>query len=194
MCRIIAREKSWEHTRKERRLILRQTASKRLHNGDIKYIEGNVSNDKNISNTVLVMEEPDGQSNNNPNATMTVEESNVESASEKNSKKEIFDNRVPILTCKLCIESSKREENNIFKMWMIYENGNGGLDALYSLRQYLINQLGVQEKVLYNSSKGNKKRKMRKIKRDVAAVPIAQSQMDNQNSMKKENTNSSDDC
>jgi hypothetical protein len=195
MCRIIAREKSWEHTRKERRLILRQTASKRLRNGDVKYIEENVSNDKNISNTVLIMEKSDERSNNNSDAIMTVEESNVESASEENSKKEIFDDRIPILTCKLCIESSKCEEDNVFKMWMIYENGNGGLDALHSLRQYLINQLGVREKVIYNSSKG-RKRKMRKTKRDVAgfAVPIAQSQTDNENSIKKENTNSFDDC
>jgi len=191
MYRIIAREKSWEHTRKQRRSALRQTASKRLYNGDVKYIEENVSNDKNISNTVLVMEEADRESNSNSDAIMTVKESNVESANEENSKKEILDDRIPILTCKLCIETenSKHAEDNVFKIWMTYENGNGGLDALHSLRQYLINQLGMRDKVLYNSSKANKKRKRRKTKRDVAdfALPIAQSQMDNENSIKKEN-------
>lgn len=198
MCRIIAREKSWEHTRRKRRLALRQATSERLNNGDTKCIEENMNN---ISSTVLVTEEFNGvgQTNKNSDATSInmVKENNA--GSEENSEEKVCEEkgRTSILTCKLCIETknSEYEMDDVFKIWMIYENGSGGLNALHSLRQYFINRLGVREKILNSCPKDNKK-KRKKARRDVAGtsfVPIVQSQSDNEDLSKKKNIDSSDD-
>lgn len=169
--RIIARERSWEHARRKRRLAQRQIMLKRVKDEGEEYIEANVGK---ISNSISVIKEPNdiGQANkNSSDETLTIKAENEES-----SDKKVLE-RVPLLTCKLWIEieSSEYEEaivqDDVFRIWMIFENGSGGLNALQSLRQYLINKLDVREKILINSSKSVKKRR-RKISKKGIAIPL----------------------
>ncbi|CAL1689636.1 unnamed protein product [Lasius platythorax] len=164
--RIIARERSWEHARRKRRLAQRQLMLKRVKDEGEEYIEANVGK---ISNSTSVIKEPNdiGQANkNSSDETLTIKAENEES-----SDKKVLE-RVPLLTCKLWIEieSSEYEEaivqDDVFRIWMIFENGSGGLNALQSLRQYLINKLDVREKILINSSKSVKKRRRKISKKE----------------------------
>ncbi|EZA50536.1 Methyltransferase-like protein [Ooceraea biroi] len=201
MCRIVAKEKSWEHARRKRRLALRQTAPKRLDDGGGKCIEETV-NDKDTSDAIAEGPNDTGQANKNSDATstiITVEGNNAEGASDESSEEKVLDERIPVLTCKLCVEtrSSECDEDDVFRIWMVYENGSGGLDALHSLRQYLINRLGVRGKILDNSSKDSKKQRRKKARKDVAgtsfAVPTARPRTVDEDSSRKGDTGSSDD-
>lgn len=169
--RIIARERSWEHARRKRRLAQRQIMLKRVKDEGEDYIEANVGK---ISNSISVIKEPNdiGQANkNSSDETLTIKAENEES-----SDKKVLEH-IPLLTCKLWIEIESSEyeaivQDDVFRIWMIFENGSGGLNALQSLRQYLINKLDVREKILINSSKSVKKR--RKISKKGIAVPLEQ--------------------
>ncbi|XP_011646547.1 U6 small nuclear RNA (adenine-(43)-N(6))-methyltransferase [Pogonomyrmex barbatus] len=143
-CQIIARERSWEHTRRKRRLA-QQIAMKRAKGETDECIEANMC----IEETSIKIE------------------NDMKKLNEERSDKKLFDD-TPLLVCKLWvevmgIESSDSEDiitqsDEIFRIWMIFEDGHGGLDALHSLRQYLINKLGVREKILDNPLKIKKKK------------------------------------
>lgn len=128
------------------------------------------------SNSIVIKEFNDsGQVNKNS----LYETSTIKVEHEKSSDKKIL-GCIPILTCKLWIEIERCEEaivqDDVFRIWMIFENGSGGLDALQSLRQYLINKLDIREKIVINPSGSVKKRKGRKRKisnRDVN-IPLEQ--------------------
>ncbi|XP_077257692.1 U6 small nuclear RNA (adenine-(43)-N(6))-methyltransferase isoform X1 [Temnothorax americanus] len=145
-CQVTARERSWEHTRRKRRLA-QQIALKRAKGEDGECIEANTCAEE-TSKTENVTTNPH----------------------EENSDKEIPDKDVPLLVCKLWVETESLDDSQdvitqsdeILRMWMVFENGYGGLDALHSLRQYLINKLGVREKILDNPSKFKRKKKKTK--------------------------------
>lgn len=159
--RITAREKSWEHARRKRRLVQQEMRLKRIK--DEEYIETNGGKN---SNSASIIKEPNDIEQANKNSldkTSTVRAENEESSDK------IFKG-VPLLTCKLWIEIGNSEyeetivQDDVFRIWMIFENGSGGLNALQSLRQYLINKLDIREKILVDSSKSVKKRRDRKRK------------------------------
>lgn len=149
VCQIIARERSWEHMRRKRRLA-QQIALKRAKGEDGECIETRPC----------------------AGETWIKTKNDTKKPHEKNSDKELLDKDGPLLVCKLCVETESHDDsqdiitqpNEIFRIWMVFENGYGGLDALHSLRQYLINKLGVREKILDNPSKF--KRKKKKVKKD----------------------------
>lgn len=157
ICRIIAQENTWVHTRRKRRLAQRQLALKEL--------KGEGGEDIEINSSV---EEK--------NDTDETENSELSTEKERNEEERSDKVLVPILACKLCvkIESTNVEEtvaqNDVCKIWMIFENGSGGLEALQSLRQYLINKLEVREVVLRDTTKPVKKRKKVQSKSDREAV------------------------
>lgn len=163
-CQIIAKERSWEHTRRKRRLA-QQIALKRAKGED-----GECSRDMYAEETSIKTE------------------NDTKNPREESSDKALPDKEVPLLVCKLWVETESPDDaqdiitqfDKIFKMWMIFENGHGGLDALNSLRQYLINKLGVREKILDNPSKcdGFSKRKKKILKKNVDGSKL-QSQSDN---------------
>lgn len=173
--RITVREKSWEHARRKRRLA-QQIALKRVKDKDEEHNKVNVKTGE-YSNSISIIKEPNDIKQDNKNSSDKI--SSIRSENEESSDKKVFE-CVPLLTCKLWIEieSSECEEaivqSDIFRIWMIFENGSGGLDALQSLRQYLINKLDVREKILVNQSKSVKKRreKRRKISDEDVAIPL----------------------
>lgn len=137
-CQVTATERSWEHTRRKRRLA-QQIALKRAKGEDGEWSRTDMYTEETSINT----------------------ENDTKNSSEESSDKALPDKEVPLLVCKLWVETESFDEaqdvitqsDKIFKIWMVFENGYGGLDALNSLRQYLINKLGMREKVLNNSSK-----------------------------------------
>ncbi|KAM0726534.1 RNA N6-adenosine-methyltransferase mettl16 [Formica fusca] len=173
--RITVREKSWEHARRKRRLA-QQIALKRVKDKDEEHNKVNVKTGE-YSNSISIIKEPNDIKQDNKNSSDKI--SSIRAENEESSDKKVFE-CVPLLTCKLWIEieSSECEEaivqSDIFRIWMIFENGSGGLDALQSLRQYLINKLDVREKILVNQSKSVKKRreKRRKISDEDVAIPL----------------------
>lgn len=113
----------------------------------------------------------------------SIETGNSAKNSQEGSDKELPDKDGPLLVCKLWVEIESRDDSQnvitqpdeIFRIWMVFENGHGGLDALHSLRQYLINKLGVREKILDNPSKiKRKKKKFKKNTDGKAATPVAE--------------------
>ncbi|XP_011256451.2 U6 small nuclear RNA (adenine-(43)-N(6))-methyltransferase isoform X2 [Camponotus floridanus] len=160
--RITAKERSWEHARRKRRLAQRQIALRKVENEGEEHIKTNVETGE-YSNSIVIKEFNDiGQVNKNSSDKTSI----IKIEHEKSSDKKILE-CVPILTCKLLVEIASCEEaivqDDVFRIWMIFENGSGGLDALQSLRQYLINKLDVKEKIV-NPSKSIKKRKGKKRK------------------------------
>jgi len=144
-CRITARKRSWEHMRRKRRLA-QQSALKRV---------------KGESGECIEVEKTSIETGNS-----------TKNSDEESSDKELSDKNGPLLICKFWIEIESRNDSQdittqpdeILRIWMVFENGYGGLDALHSLRQYLINKLEVREKILDNSSKT--KRKKKRIKKE----------------------------
>lgn len=144
VCQIIARERSWEHMRRKRRLA-QQIALKRAKGEDGECIE----------TTTCAGE------------TWIKTKNDTKKPHEESSDKELLDKDGPLLVCKLCVETESRDDSQdiitqpdeIFRLWMVFENGYGGLDALHSLRQYLINKLGLREKILDSPSKFKRKKK-----------------------------------
>lgn len=168
MCQIIVRERSWEHSRRKRRLAQREIALKKLKSESSEYIETNVPQE--ILNIVSIIKENDNSEQVNKNSldkpSAIQIRNNISNQNEENSIKEVSENHVPLLVCKLCIQIESPDcdneefaQNDIFRIWMVFENGSGGLDALQSLRQYLINKLEVNKKIYDNLSKPIKKRR-----------------------------------
>ncbi|KYN21317.1 Putative methyltransferase METT10D [Trachymyrmex cornetzi] len=138
VCRITARKRSWEHMRRKRRSA-QQFALKRAKGESGECIEANTCAEETSIKT--------GNS--------------MKSSDEESSDKELSEKNDPLLVCKFWVEVESRNDsqdiitqpNEIFRIWMVFENGYDGLDALHSLRQYLINKLEVREKILDNPSK-----------------------------------------
>lgn len=128
--------------------------------------ETNVDTEK-MSDAILVTEESgDVERFNNSSSSSIKSETSAKSRNKKSSDKEP-DERVSLLTCTLCVEMRNiecKEETaqNIFKIQMIFGTGSGGVDALQSLRQYLINKLEIRNKTLNNSSISAKKKRKKK--------------------------------
>ncbi|KYM95659.1 PREDICTED: methyltransferase-like protein 16 homolog [Cyphomyrmex costatus] len=143
-CQVTARKRSWEHMRRKRRLAQR-SALKRAKSENGECIEANTYAEETSIET--------GDSANN--------------SDEVSSDKELPDKDGPLLVCKLWVEAENCDDSQdiitqsdeILRIWMLFENGYGGLDALHSLRQYLINKLDVREKILDNPSKTKRKKK-----------------------------------
>jgi len=161
VCQVTARERSWEHTRRKRRLA-QQIALKRAKGKDGECIE----------NTHTCAEE-----------TCIKTENDTKNSHEENTDKELLDKNIPLLVCKLWIEAESpdsqddnliTQSDKIFRIWMVFENGYGGLDALHSLRQYLINKLGVREKILDTPSKFKRKKKVKKGKKAATSIAVGQ--------------------
>ncbi|KAG5346198.1 MET16 methyltransferase, partial [Acromyrmex charruanus] len=139
-CRATARKRSWEHMRRKRRLA-QQSALKRA---------------KRESGECNAVEETSIEIRNS-----------AKNSDEESSDKELSDKNGPLLVCKFWVEAESRNDSQdiitqpdeILRIWIVFENGYGGLDALHSLRQYLINKLEVREKILDNPSKTKKKKK-----------------------------------
>jgi len=147
---------------------------RKVENEDEEHIKTNVETGE-YSNSIVIKEFNDiGQVNKNSSDKTSI----IKVEHEKSSDKKILE-CVPILTCKLLVEIASCEEtivqDDVFRIWMIFENGSGGLDALQSLRQYLINKLDVREKIV-NPSKSIKKRKgkKRKISDGDVNIPVEQ--------------------
>lgn len=146
-CQVTARERSWEHMRRKRRLA-QQIALKRAKGEDGECIQANICAEE----------------------TSIKIENSTKKPYEESSDKELPDKNVPLLVCKFWVEAENPDDsqdvivqsNKIFRIWMIFENGYGGLDALHSLRQYLINKLGIRKKILDNPSKFKRKKKKSK--------------------------------
>lgn len=161
--RITARERSWEHARRKRRLAQRQIALKRVKDEDGEHIKTNVETEE-CSNSTIKKPNDIEQTNKNSSDKTSI----IKAENEESSDKKVLEH-VPLLTCKLWIEIESPDceesivQDDVFKVWMIFENGSGGLDALQSLRQYLINKLDVREKIV-NPSKLVKKRRERRKK------------------------------
>lgn len=159
VCQVTARERSWEHTRRKRRLA-QQIALKRAK-----------GKDGECTGTNTCAEE-----------TCIEIESGTKNSHEENTDKELPGKNIPLLVCKLWIEAESPDSQDdvitqpdkIFRIWMVFENGYGGLDALHSLRQYLINKLGVREKILDNPSKFKRKKKVKKGERAATSVAVGQ--------------------
>lgn len=114
-----------------------------------------------------------GENNKCIEANTCAEETSIETGNsaknsdEESSDKELRDKNGPLLVCKFWVEAESRnnsqdiitQPDEILRIWMVFENGYGGLDALHSLRQYLINKLEVKEKILDNPSKTKRKKK-----------------------------------
>ncbi|XP_011862229.1 PREDICTED: methyltransferase-like protein 16 homolog [Vollenhovia emeryi] len=130
-CKITAREKSWVHMRRKRRLAQR-IALKRTRGEDGECIEMNTC----------------------AGETSIKTENDTKDPHEESPDKVLPDKDGPLLVCKLWVETESSDDSQdvitqpdeMFRIWMVFENGYGGLDALHSLRQYLINNLGVREK------------------------------------------------
>ncbi|KYQ60185.1 Putative methyltransferase METT10D [Trachymyrmex zeteki] len=143
-CQVTARKRSWEHMRRKRRLA-QQSALKRVKGENNKCIEANTCAEETSIET--------GNS--------------AKNSDEESSDKELRDKNGPLLVCKFWVEAESRnnsqdiitQPDEILRIWMVFENGYGGLDALHSLRQYLINKLEVKEKILDNPSKTKRKKK-----------------------------------
>ncbi|XP_011164524.2 U6 small nuclear RNA (adenine-(43)-N(6))-methyltransferase isoform X1 [Solenopsis invicta] len=151
VCQITAKERSWEHMRRKRRLA-QQAALKRAKGED-----GECS----------------GANMHTKETSLKIGNDTKNSHGESSDKEELSDKDSPLLICKLWVEIESLDESQnvitkpeeVFKIWMIFDNGSGGLDALHSLQQYLINKLGVRQKILNNSSKIKKKKKKLKKER-----------------------------
>ncbi|KAL0131663.1 hypothetical protein PUN28_002893 [Cardiocondyla obscurior] len=151
-CQITARERSWEHMRRKRRLV-QQIALKRAKGEDGKCTAVNKCAE----------------------GTSVNREEGMKKLNEESYNKELPDKDVPLLVCKLWVETGSSDDSQniimqsheIFRIWMVFENGYGGLDALHSLRQYLINKLEIKEKILNNQSKFKKKIKKLKNKKSL---------------------------
>lgn len=167
VCRLTAVEKTWDHARRKRRLA-QQLASKKLKNADGEDPEVNVNAEETSDTAVPVTEEnvDVAQASENPSGeTLSLrKEEDGESSGQ------------PLLTCELWveIESSESEEavaqDDMFRIWMIFENGSGGLEVLQSLRQYLMNMLGVKRPTPHDPSKSVKKRRKRTKKHSSEGV------------------------
>ncbi|XP_050451458.1 U6 small nuclear RNA (adenine-(43)-N(6))-methyltransferase [Cataglyphis hispanica] len=169
--RITAKEKSWEHARRKRRLAQRQIALKRTKDKGEEHNEANVKTGEYSDSIIKESNDIKQDFKNSSDKISTIRAEKEESSDKK---------CVPLLTCKLLIEieSSEHESavvQDVFRIWMIFENGSGGLDALQSLRQYLINKLDIRE-ILINQSKSVKKRKekRRKSSDEGVAIPLEQ--------------------
>ncbi|XP_020284195.1 methyltransferase-like protein 16 isoform X2 [Pseudomyrmex gracilis] len=177
VCEITAMERSWEHMRRKRRLMQRQLALKKLKIENSEF-ETNVDIEK-MSDAILVAEESNNVEFNNSSSSSIKPETTAKSRSKSFDKES--DECVPLLTCMLCVEMGnikckKGTVQNMFKIQMIFRTGNGGVEALQSLRQYLINKLGIRNKTLDNSSISAKKKRKRTKKTSV--ISIRQSQLD----------------
>lgn len=148
MCQVTATERSWEHTRKKRRLAQQATLKRAKGEDEGECIEANAEE------------------------TSIKIRNGTKSSHGESSDKELSDKDGPLLVCKLWIETESLDDSQdvitqsdeVFRIWMVFDNGSGGLDALHSLRQYLINKLGVREKILDNPLKIKKKKK--KLKKE----------------------------
>ncbi|XP_012536782.1 U6 small nuclear RNA (adenine-(43)-N(6))-methyltransferase [Monomorium pharaonis] len=144
VCQITTGERSWEHMRRKRRLA-QQAALKRAKGDDSEYIE-NVHTEE-----------------------TSIIENDTKSSHGENSNKQLPDKHSPLLVCTLWIETESLDDsqnvitqpNEVFRIWMVFDNGSGGLDALHSLRQYLINKMEIREKILDKPLK-RKKKKLKK--------------------------------
>ncbi|XP_032674246.1 U6 small nuclear RNA (adenine-(43)-N(6))-methyltransferase [Odontomachus brunneus] len=175
VCQLTAKEKTWEHARRKRRLT-QQLALKKLKESDGECVKTSV-NTKETSDTIITAEE-------NINIKQANEKLSEETLSARKEKYgESSSECVPLLTCELWVEIESSEieetvpEDDLFRIWMIFENGSGGLEALQSLRQYLMNRLGVKRTSLHDPSKSVKKRR-KKMKRNTGedvTVPLNQS-------------------
>ncbi|XP_014474028.1 PREDICTED: methyltransferase-like protein 16 homolog [Dinoponera quadriceps] len=166
VCRLTAKERTWEHARRKRRLA-QQLALKKLKNAEcteanVHTVETSetvpVAEESSSSITLVAEENVKHADGNSPEETLPVgKERNGESSGKS----------VPLLTCELWVEIESPEieetipQDDVFKMWMIFKNGSGGLEALQSLRQYLINRLEVKKTESHDSSKPAKKKRKR---------------------------------
>lgn len=173
VCQLTAEERTWEHARRKRRLA-QQLALKKLEDPNGECVEVNVSA-KESSDIVLTTEQNIDLKQANekpPKDTLSVKKEKYG----ENSKESI-----PLLACKLWvqIESSEIEgtdpQDDLFRISMIFENGSGGLEALQSLRQYLMNRLEVKRTAFQDPSKPVKKRRKRMKKHSDESVPQSRS-------------------
>lgn len=150
-CQVTAGERSWEHTRRKRRLAQRIGALKRARGED---------GECTAANTCA--------------GETSIEAGNdAKAAREANSDGESPDKNGPSLVCKLWVEAEGPDSEDViarpdetFRIWMVFENGHGGLDALHSLRQYLINRLGVRERIRDDPSKTFKRKRKKRLKKN----------------------------
>lgn len=162
VCEIIATERSWEHSRRKRRLMQRQLALKKLKG---EFAENDCSEfeaDIDVRAKAPSAEESNERLNNN---SLIKFENNAENRDKESSDKKSDE---PLLVCTLRvergdIECEKGAARDTFRIQMTTDNG--GTDALHSLRQYLINRLQVRNKILDNLSICAKKKRKRNMKK-----------------------------
>ncbi|XP_034188511.2 U6 small nuclear RNA (adenine-(43)-N(6))-methyltransferase [Osmia lignaria lignaria] len=144
-CQLIAENDTWSHARRKRRLAQRQMNKSRDHDRE----DTNTSNDltKNCSEELI-------ENNTKDNTTA---QKQVQLSAENVDMKE------PLLICSFFVEPIEHEEpeNDDLKISMIFEKGTGGINALETFKQYLINKLDVREYFQKQCARPNKKKRKR---------------------------------
>ncbi|XP_015191202.1 PREDICTED: methyltransferase-like protein 16 homolog, partial [Polistes dominula] len=157
VCQLTARNDTWTHARRKRRL------AERL-NKDCKKIK--------LESTVVTE-----QTNNTESEVETIQSSDIkdedmlQSVCKKDT--EISDHKedpflVSVLFLHVLKDTNNSDKNNV-NICLFFESGTGGKNALERLRQYLINKLNVRVHFeQFCSTKGNKKRnrKYKKTKKN----------------------------
>lgn len=159
-CQITATERAWEQARRKRRLAQQQIQLKKSKSED-----GTVRNTE-YSSTVNVAEKSDRAKQIHINLSDQIlvikDEKHIESTNDHNLNAKVPDECPPVLKCELYVEIGSSQiktitQNSIFKIWMIFENGTGGLEAFQSFRQYLINKFRIRDN-LFSMQKSVKKK------------------------------------
>lgn len=152
-CQLTARNDTWSHARRKRRLAERQ-------NKNCKEI--------NIESTVIT-EQINVESEVKTTKHLDVKNEHPQLVSTKDT--ETSDHKDPLLVFNLflnILENEKDPEKNNAKISLFFESGTGGRSTLETLRQYLINNLNVRIYFQQFCSKTNKRRrkKFKKAKKD----------------------------
>ncbi|CAL7947339.1 unnamed protein product [Xylocopa violacea] len=137
-CQLIAKNNTWLHARRKRRLAQRMMNRSKDHD----------TNDTTVLNGA-------------------VQESTTEKLSEDNSENVINEQNQmsmeePLLICNLFVEVVEHEESeDDVKISMVFEKGTGGKNALETFRQYLINKLDVKVYSQKQHGRPNKRKRKR---------------------------------
>ncbi|XP_017755392.1 PREDICTED: methyltransferase-like protein 16 homolog [Eufriesea mexicana] len=141
-CQLIAKNDTWSHTRRKRRL------SQRLMNQSVTH------NTKDTIALECVVENSGEKLIKNNTENIIGEQKNQELI-EKSIAKE------PLLICNIFAEIIEHEEseNEDVRISMVFEKGTGGKNALETFRQYLINKLDVREYFQKQYTRPNKRKR-----------------------------------
>ncbi|XP_076755594.1 U6 small nuclear RNA (adenine-(43)-N(6))-methyltransferase [Xylocopa sonorina] len=138
-CQLIAKNNTWLHARRKRRLAQRIMNQSKDHDAN----NTTVLNGAAQESTIEKLNED------NPENMMKEQENQISTGE-------------PFLICNLFVEIVEHEESeDDVKISMVFEKGSGGKNALETFRQYLINKLDVKVYSQKQHGRPNKRKRKR---------------------------------